>query len=75
MMKSPSNCRPLDKRDGARISELMPSKTPDTKLSPRARKWLAENRKAIEASNAWVKKHGLPLACYREKLWDNFRKG
>jgi len=28
--------------------------------------WLEENRDAIEASNAWVEKHGLPLAKYRQ---------
>lgn len=27
--------------------------------------WIEENREAIEASNAWVEKHGLPLAKYR----------
>ena len=27
--------------------------------------WLAENREAMESSNAWVEKHGLPLARYR----------
>lgn len=31
----------------------------------RAKKWKTENRKAIEASNAYVAKHGLPLARYR----------
>ena len=29
-------------------------------------KWREENREAIESSNAWVKKHGLPLAEYRQ---------
>jgi antitoxin CcdA len=28
--------------------------------------WIAENREAIEACNAWVEKHGLPLAKYRQ---------
>jgi antitoxin CcdA len=28
--------------------------------------WLEENREAIEASNAWVEKNGLPLAKYRQ---------
>jgi antitoxin CcdA len=28
--------------------------------------WIEENREAIEASNAWVEKHGLPLARYRQ---------
>lgn len=31
----------------------------------RGRRWLAENREAIESSNAWVEEHGLPLAKYR----------
>lgn len=30
-----------------------------------AEQWLEENRQAIESSNAWVEKHGLPLARYR----------
>jgi antitoxin CcdA len=28
--------------------------------------WIEENREAIEASNAWVEKHGLPLEKYRQ---------
>jgi len=28
--------------------------------------WLEENREAIESSNAWVERHGLPLAKYRQ---------
>ena len=31
----------------------------------RGEKWLHENRAALESSNAWVEKHGLPLAKYR----------
>ena len=31
----------------------------------RGEKWLRENRAAIDSSNAWVEKHGLPLAKYR----------
>jgi antitoxin CcdA len=31
----------------------------------RGRRWLEENREAIESSNAWVEEHGLPLAKYR----------
>ena len=31
----------------------------------RAELWLQENREAIESSNAFVEKHGLPLARYR----------
>lgn len=31
----------------------------------KARRWLEENREAIEAHNRWVEEHGLPLAKYR----------
>lgn len=31
----------------------------------RAERWLEENREAIASSNAYVEKHGLPLARYR----------
>jgi antitoxin CcdA len=30
------------------------------------KRWLEENRAAIESSNAYVEKHGLPLARYRQ---------
>ena len=29
------------------------------------RRWQEENREALLSSNAWVEKHGLPLAKYR----------
>lgn len=31
----------------------------------RGEKWLEENREALESSNKYVRKHGLPLAKYR----------
>ena len=31
----------------------------------RTKAWLEENREALESSNEWVEKHGLPLAKYR----------
>lgn len=31
----------------------------------RAERWRAENQKAIDSSNAFVERHGLPLAKYR----------
>ena len=31
----------------------------------RAECWLAENKEALESSNAYVETHGLPLARYR----------
>lgn len=32
----------------------------------KAEQWKRENREAIESSNAYVEKHGLPLARYRQ---------
>ena len=32
----------------------------------RAQRWLDENREAIDSSNAFVEKHGLPLAKHRQ---------
>lgn len=32
----------------------------------KGRRWLEENREALESSNAWVEKNGLPLAKYRQ---------
>lgn len=29
------------------------------------RRWIEENREALESSNTWVEKNGLPLAKYR----------
>lgn len=37
----------------------------DAIRSEKARQWLAENRNAIEAQNAWVEQNGLPLARHR----------
>jgi len=31
----------------------------------RSERWLEENKPALDAYNAWVEKHGLPLAKYR----------
>jgi antitoxin CcdA len=32
----------------------------------RSRRWLEENREAIDGWNAWVAEHGLPLERYRQ---------
>ena len=32
----------------------------------KGRRWLEENREALESSNAWVEKNGLPLSRYRQ---------
>ena len=34
--------------------------------SAKAARWLEENAKAIESSNHWVEKHGIPLERYRQ---------
>lgn len=31
----------------------------------RGRRWLAENAEALDAANAWIDEHGLPLTKYR----------
>jgi post-segregation antitoxin (ccd killing protein) len=39
----------------------------DRKLADRQTEfWLIENKEAIESSNAYVAKHGLPLARFRQ---------
>ncbi len=32
----------------------------------RGKRWLKENKAALESSNAYVERHGLPLARYRQ---------
>lgn len=32
----------------------------------KGRRWKQENKEAIESSNRWVEKHGLPLAKFRQ---------
>ena len=38
----------------------------DALRKEKSAKWLEENRAAIQSSNDWVKKHGLPLEKYRQ---------
>jgi antitoxin CcdA len=38
----------------------------DAVRKQKAAKWLEENRAAIQSSNEWVEKHGLPLERYRQ---------
>ena len=45
-----------------RIDELLPWNLPYEASDQR---WLAENKAALESSNAYVETHGLPLARYR----------
>ena len=57
--------------DEARALNINLSATFEASLrdAVRARKaaaWLEENRAAIQSSNEWVAKHGLPLEKYRQ---------
>ena len=38
----------------------------DAARTRKAAQWLEENRAAIQSSNEWVEKHGLPLEKYRQ---------
>jgi antitoxin CcdA len=38
----------------------------DAVRARKAAQWLEENRAAIQRSNEWVEKHGLPLEKYRQ---------
>lgn len=37
----------------------------DAIRAEKARRWQEENRAAMEAQNAWIEQHGLPLTKYR----------
>jgi antitoxin CcdA len=52
---------------GARAAKSSKEKAPagPDPRSKRARQWLDENREALESSNDWVEKHGLPFAEFR----------
>lgn len=50
---------------GINISQACERGLIETVKEARAARWLEENREAIESSNAYVEKHGLPLAKYR----------
>lgn len=50
---------------GINLSQACEAALRDATKAERERRWQEENREAIEASNAWVEKHGLPLAKYR----------
>ena len=50
---------------GINISQACERGLVETLAEERAKRWLEENREAIESSNAYVEKHGLPLSRYR----------
>jgi antitoxin CcdA len=51
---------------GINLSQTCEAALRDAAKAERERKWIEDNRAAMEASNAWVEKHGLPLAKYRQ---------
>jgi len=50
---------------GINISQACERGLVETVKEARTAAWLAENRAALESSNAYVEKHGLPLEEYR----------
>lgn len=53
------------KQLGINVSQACEAGLVETVRKSKAAKWLEENREAIEWSNEYVRKHGLPLAKYR----------
>jgi antitoxin CcdA len=53
------------KEHGINISKACERGLADEVAAARSARWLAENKEAIESSNAYVEKFGLPLAKYR----------
>jgi antitoxin CcdA len=54
------------KQLGINISEACEQGLEKEVAKTRAEQWLEENRAALESSNAYVEKRGLPLARYRQ---------
>lgn len=50
---------------GVNISQAAEAGVAQAVALKRAEVWLAENREALESSNAFAEAHGLPLARYR----------
>jgi antitoxin CcdA len=50
---------------GINLSQTCEAALRTAAKAERERRWQEENREAIEASNAWVEKNGLPLTKYR----------
>jgi antitoxin CcdA len=51
---------------GINVSRAAETGIAEAVRKEKGRRWLEENREALESSNAWVEKHGLPLAKYRQ---------
>jgi antitoxin CcdA len=57
------------KRLGINVSEACQSGLAAEVRKRLSDEWKRENREAIESSNEYVRKHGLPLARHRDRLW------
>jgi antitoxin CcdA len=51
---------------GINLSATFEASLRDAVRTHKAARWLEENRAALQSSNEWVEKHGLPLEKYRQ---------
>ena len=51
---------------GINLSATSEASLRDAVRARKAAQWLEENRAALQSSNEWVEKHGLPLEQYRQ---------
>jgi antitoxin CcdA len=51
---------------GINLSAPFEARLRDAVRARNAAQWLEENRAALQSSNEWVEKHGLPLEKYRQ---------
>lgn len=57
------------KRLGINVSQACEAGLAGEVRKQLSEEWKRENREAIESSNEYVRKHGLPLARHRDRLW------
>ena len=57
------------KRLGINVSQACEAGLAGEVRKQLSEEWKRENKEAIESSNEYVRKHGLPLARYRDRLW------
>lgn len=51
---------------GLNLSATFEAGLRDAVRAAKAAQWQADNRAAMQSSNDWIEKHGLPLAEYRQ---------
>jgi antitoxin CcdA len=54
------------RKAGINLSQTCEAALRAAAKAERERQWQEENKESIEAWNAWVEEHGLPLAQYRQ---------